>query len=56
MPKVAYRILALHTITTTLKDQRRVRVPADMLVDLRGGHCVCVDRARSALDRQGWEI
>lgn len=56
MPKVVHRILALHPVPITLKDQRRVRVPADTLIDLRGGRCVCVDRARSTLDRQGWEI
>jgi hypothetical protein len=36
--------------------QRRVRVPADTLIDLRGGDCVCMDRTRSTLDQQGWEI
>jgi hypothetical protein len=56
MPKIVHCILALHPIPTTLKDQRRVRVPADTLIDLRGGRCVCVDRARSTLDRPGWEI
>lgn len=37
-------------------DQRHVRVPADTLIDIRGGHCVRIDRVRATLDQQGWEI
>jgi hypothetical protein len=37
-------------------DQRQVRVPADTLIDIRGGHCVRIDRVRATLDQQGWEV
>jgi hypothetical protein len=37
-------------------DHRKVRVPADSLIDIRGGHCVRIDRVRATLDRQGWEV
>ncbi|HYB39934.1 MAG TPA: hypothetical protein VEF72_32255 [Mycobacterium sp.] len=40
----------------TNHDQRRVRVPADALIDIRGGHCVRIDRVRATIDQQGWEI
>jgi hypothetical protein len=36
-------------------DQRHVRVPAEALIDIRGGHCVRIDRVRATLDAQGWE-
>jgi hypothetical protein len=56
MPKAVHSIRALHPIPTTLKDQRRVRIPADSLVELRDCHYVCIDRARRTLDRRGREI
>lgn len=40
----------------TNDDRRQVRVPADALIDIRGGHCVRIDRVRSTLDKQGWEL
>ncbi len=40
----------------TNNGHQRVRVPADTLIDIRGGHCVRIDRVRDTLDRQGWEI
>ncbi|ORA82361.1 hypothetical protein BST29_11655 [Mycobacterium malmoense] len=43
-------------VGVTNADQRRVRVPADTLIDIRGGHCVRIDRVRATLDGQGWEI
>jgi hypothetical protein len=36
--------------------QRRIRVPADTLVDIRGGHCVWIDRVRGTFDQRDWEI
>jgi hypothetical protein len=40
----------------TNDDKRPVRVPADVLIDIRGGHCVRIDRVRATIDQQGWEI
>jgi hypothetical protein len=40
----------------TNDDHRHVQVPADTLIDIRGGHCVRIDRVRATLDQQGWEI
>ena len=37
-------------------DQRTVEVPQEALLDIRGGHCVRVDRVRATIDRQGWEL
>lgn len=34
----------------------RVRVPASVLLDIRGGHCVRIDRVRTTVDSQGWEV
>jgi hypothetical protein len=41
---------------TTNDNHRHVRIPAEALIDIRGGHCVRIDRVRSTLDQQGWEI
>ncbi|MBV9162382.1 MAG: hypothetical protein JO309_06215 [Pseudonocardiales bacterium] len=38
------------------EDDQIVDVPADVLIDLRGGHCVRVDRVRATIDAQGWEV
>jgi hypothetical protein len=43
-------------IGVTNDGQRQVRVPADALIDIRGGHCVRIDRVRATLDQQGWEV
>lgn len=37
-------------------DGAGVEVPQEALLDIRGGHCVRLDRARATIDRQGWEI
>ena len=36
-------------------DGADVEVPKEALLDIRGGHCVRLDRARATIDRQGWE-
>ena len=36
-------------------DGADVEVPQEALLDIRGGHCVRLDRARATIDRQGWE-
>jgi hypothetical protein len=36
-------------------DGQLVDVPAGALIDLRGGHCVRIDRVRATIDAQGWE-
>lgn len=36
-------------------DRRKVEVPQEALLDIRGGHCVRVDRVRATIDKQGWE-
>lgn len=36
-------------------DGRLVRVPVEVLVDIREGHCVRVDRVRATIDAQGWD-
>jgi hypothetical protein len=41
---------------TTNDNHRQVRVPAEALIDIRGGHCVRIDRVRATLDQQGWEV
>lgn len=33
-----------------------VHVPTDVLIDIRGGHCVRLDRARATVNEQGWEV
>jgi len=38
------------------EDGRLVDVPANALIDLRGGHCVRIDRVRATIDAQGWEV
>ncbi len=38
------------------EDGAAVEVPADELIDIRGGHCVRIDRVRARIDAQGWEI
>lgn len=38
------------------EDGRLVEVPAEVLIELRGGHCVRVDRVRATIDSQGWEV
>lgn len=35
---------------------RSIRVPADALIDIHGGHCVRIDRVRATIDQQGWEV
>lgn len=42
-------------VGTRREDGRAVAVPADVLIDLRGGHCIRVDRVRATIDSQGWE-
>lgn len=37
-------------------DGAGVEVPQEALLDIRGGHCVRLDRARATIDRRGWEI
>ncbi|GEL17719.1 hypothetical protein [Pseudonocardia asaccharolytica] len=37
-------------------DSQIVEVPAGELIDLRGGHCVRIDRVRATIDQQGWEV
>ncbi len=37
-------------------DGRLVHVPADVLIEIRGGHCVRFDRVRATVDKQGWEV
>ncbi|ODU04862.1 MAG: hypothetical protein ABS81_09010 [Pseudonocardia sp. SCN 72-86] len=37
-------------------DGTPVHVPANALLDIRGGHCVRVDRVRATIDAQGWEV
>ena len=37
-------------------DGTGVEVPQEALLDIRGGHCIRLDRARATIDRQGWEI
>lgn len=32
-----------------------VQVPPEVVIAVHGGHCVRIDRARAAIDRQGWE-
>jgi hypothetical protein len=46
----------LAVLGVTNSDHRQVRVPADALIDIRGGHCVRIDRVRATLDQQGWEF
>lgn len=33
-----------------------VHVPANVLIDIRGGHCVRLDRVRATVNSQGWEV
>ncbi len=40
---------------TRRSDGVSVEVPANALLDIRGGHCVRVDRVRASIDAQGWE-
>lgn len=37
-------------------DGQVVEVPATELIDIRGGHCVRIDRVRATIDNQGWEV
>ena len=37
-------------------DGAGAEVPQEALLDIRGRHCVRLDRARATIDRQGWEI
>ena len=41
---------------TRVSDGAGVEVALEGLLDIRGGHCVRLDRARATIDRQGWEI
>lgn len=44
------------TIIATVRESgASVRVPANVLLDLRGGHCVRIDRVRATVNDQGWE-
>lgn len=36
-------------------DKALVEVPQAALLDIRGGHCVRLDRVRATIDQQGWE-
>lgn len=40
---------------TRRSDGVPVEVPASALLDIRGGHCVRIDRVRARIDAQGWE-
>lgn len=40
---------------TRFSDGAPVRVPADALIDIRGGHCVRIDPVKATIDAQGWE-
>lgn len=40
---------------TRNSDGAAVEVPVSALLDIRGGHCVRVDRVRATIDAQGWE-
>ncbi len=42
-------------IARTHERRRLVHVPLDVVIGIRGGHCVGVDRARATIDRQGRE-
>lgn len=33
-----------------------VHVPTDALIDIRGGHCIRLDRVRATVNNQGWEV
>ncbi|MFV0253293.1 MAG: hypothetical protein ACK5H2_08140 [Beutenbergiaceae bacterium] len=33
-----------------------VHVPAGVLLEIRGGHCVRLDRVRATINDQGWEV
>ncbi|MFV0405704.1 MAG: hypothetical protein ACK5LN_02600 [Propioniciclava sp.] len=33
-----------------------VHVPANVLLEIRGGHCVRLDRVRATVNDQGWEV
>lgn len=33
-----------------------VHVPAAVLIDIRGGHCIRMDRVRATVNNQGWEV
>lgn len=33
-----------------------VEIPANALLDIRGGHCVRIDRVRATINAQGWEV
>lgn len=43
-------------IGVTNDGQRHIWVSADTLIEIRGGHCVQIDRVRATLDQHGWEI
>lgn len=46
-----------HSVVGTRdSDGAGVEFPQEALLDIRGGHCVRLDRARATIDRQGWEI
>lgn len=47
---------ACAVLGVTNDGRQRVRVPAAALLDIRGGHCVRIDRVRATLDQQGWEV
>lgn len=47
---------ACAVLGVTNDGHQRVRVPADTLIDIRGGQCVRIDRVRATLDQQGWEV
>lgn len=36
-------------------DEAIVKIPAETLLDLRGGHCIRIDHVRATIDNQGWE-
>ncbi len=38
------------------RDDRPIEVPAAALIDIRGGHCVRIDRVQATIDAQGWEV
>ncbi|MFV0426619.1 MAG: hypothetical protein ACK5KU_06235 [Beutenbergiaceae bacterium] len=45
------------TIVATVRDGgATVHVPAAVLLEIRGGHCVRLDRVQATVNDQGWEV
>lgn len=43
------------SVIATTDEQVEVEVPQEALLDIRGGHCVRLDRVKATIDKQGWE-